>query len=51
MGRHYGEPDDPMSWLCSVAVTKVDRTLTEVQRAGVVKLRKFDGYTNAEALI
>ena len=47
LGRQYGELDGEVSWYYTMAFAKVNRTLTEEQRAALVKLRNLDGYTSA----
>ncbi len=47
LGRRYGELDGEVSWYYTMAFAKVNRTLTEEQRAALVKLRNLDGYTSA----
>jgi Spy/CpxP family protein refolding chaperone len=51
LGRHYGELDGEMSWLYVTAFAKVKRTLTDSQRAALMKIRNLDGYKSAEAYI
>ena len=51
LGRRYGELDGEMSWMYATAFAKANRTLTEMQRAGLKKLRNLDGYTNAPAYL
>ncbi len=51
LGRHYGELDGEMSWLYATAFAKVNRTLSDMQRAALIKLRNLDGYKSAEAYI
>jgi Spy/CpxP family protein refolding chaperone len=51
LGRRYGELDGEMSWLYATAFAKVSRTLTESQRASLMKLRDLDGYKSAEAYL
>ena len=51
LGRHYGELDGEMSWLYTKAFAKANRTLTDAQRAALMKLRNLDGYKSAEAYI
>ena len=51
LGRHYGELDGDMSWLYTMAFAKVNRTLTDSQRAALMKLRNLDGYQSAAAYI
>ncbi|MCU0782561.1 MAG: Spy/CpxP family protein refolding chaperone [Verrucomicrobia bacterium] len=51
LGRHYGELDGEMSWLYATAFAKVNRTLTDSQRAALMKLRNLDSYKSAEAYI
>jgi hypothetical protein len=47
LGRRYGELDGEVSWHYATAFAKVNRTLTDAQRAALVKLRNLDGYTSA----
>ena len=47
LGRRYGELDGEMSWLYTMAFAKVNRTLTDKQRAELVKLRNLPGYKSA----
>lgn len=47
LGRHYGELDGEMSWLYTMAFANVNRTLTDSQRAELVKLRNLEGYDSA----
>ena len=47
LGRQYGELDGEVSWYYTMAFAKVNRTLTEEQRAALVKLRNLNGYTSA----
>ena len=47
LGRQYGELDGEVSWYYTMAFAKINRTLTEDQRASLVKLRNLDGYTSA----
>jgi Spy/CpxP family protein refolding chaperone len=51
LGRRYGELDGEMSWLYAIAFAKVNRTLTEAQRASLMKLRDLEGYPSAAAYI
>ncbi len=51
LGRRYGELDGEMSWLYATAFAKVNHTLTEAQRASLMKLRNLEGYQSAEAYI
>ncbi|MEY4386975.1 MAG: hypothetical protein RLY20_2258 [Verrucomicrobiota bacterium] len=51
LGRHYGELDGEMSWLYTMAFAKVNRTLTDTQRAALMKIRNLDGYKSAEAYL
>jgi Spy/CpxP family protein refolding chaperone len=51
LGRHYGELDGEMSWLYATAFARVNHTLTDTQRAALMKLRNLDGYKSAEAYI
>jgi len=47
LGRRYGELDGEMSWLYTTAFARVNRTLTDKQRAELVKLRNLPGYKSA----
>jgi hypothetical protein len=49
--HHCGELDGEMSWLYTMAFAKVNRTLTDSQRAALMKIRNLDGYKSAEAYI
>lgn len=51
LGRRYGELDGEMSWYYATAFAKVNQTLTDKQRAALIKLRNLDGYTSAPAYI
>ncbi len=51
LGRHYGELDGEMSWLYTMAFANVNRTLTDSQRAALVKIRNLDDYKSAEAYL
>ncbi|MDH7502927.1 MAG: Spy/CpxP family protein refolding chaperone [Verrucomicrobiota bacterium] len=51
LGRRYGELDGEMSWYYATAFAKVNQTLTDEQRAALMKLRNLDGYTSAPAYI
>jgi len=51
LGRRYGELDGELSWLYATAFAKVNRTLTDSQRASLMKLRNLEGYKSAEAYI
>jgi Spy/CpxP family protein refolding chaperone len=51
LGRRYGELDGEMSWLYATAFAKVNHTLTDAQRASLMKLRNLDGYKSAEAYL
>jgi Spy/CpxP family protein refolding chaperone len=51
LGRHYGELDGEMSWLYTMAFAKVNRALTDAQRAALMKIRNLDGYKSAEAYL
>lgn len=51
LGRHYGELDGEMSWLYTIAFAKVNSTLTDAQRAALMKIRNLDGYKSAEAYL
>ncbi len=47
LGRRYGELDGEMSWLYTMAFGEVNRTLTDEQRAELLKLRNLTGYESA----
>lgn len=47
LGRRYGELDGEMSWLYTMAFAEVNRTLSDSQRAELVKLRNLEGYESA----
>ena len=47
LGRRYGELDGEMSWYYATAFAKVNRTLTDRQRAELIKLRNLKGYESA----
>ncbi len=47
LGRQYGALDGEVSWYYTIAFAKVNNTLTEEQRAALIKLRNLDGYTSA----
>lgn len=47
LGRRYGELDGEMSWIYTTAFARVNRTLTNKQRAELVKLRNLPGYESA----
>jgi len=51
LGRRYGELDGELSWRCAVAFAAANRTLTDAQRAALMKLRNLDGYQSAPAYI
>ncbi len=51
LGRRYGELDGEMSWYYATAFAKVNRTLSDKQRAELMKLRDLEGYTSAPAYI
>ena len=51
LGRRYGELDGEVSWMYATAFAKVNRTLTDKQRAEFVKLRNLPGYQSAPAVI
>ena len=51
LGRRYGELDGEMSWIYTIAVAKVNKTLTAYQKAALVKLRNLDGYVSAPAYL
>jgi Spy/CpxP family protein refolding chaperone len=47
LGKKYGELDGEMSWYYTTAFAAVNKTLTDEQRAALMKLRNLDGYTSA----
>jgi len=51
LGKRYGELDGEVSYLYAAAFAKVNKTLTEKQRAELVKLRNLDGYKSAPAYL
>jgi Spy/CpxP family protein refolding chaperone len=51
LGRRYGELDGEVSWMYATAFAKVNRTLTDNQRAEFVKLRNLPGYQSAPAYV
>ena len=51
LGRRYGELDGEMSWMYTEAFSKANRTLTDAQRAALMKLRNLEGYTSAPAYL
>ena len=51
LGKRYGELDGEVSWLYASAFTKISRTLTDKQRAELVKLRDLPGYKSAPAYV
>lgn len=51
LGRRYGELDGWMSWLYATAFSRINRTLSDSQRAAAMKLRDLDGYTSEAAYI
>jgi len=51
LGRRYGELDGEVSWMYATAFARVGRTLSEQQRAALVKLRNLPGYESAPAYI
>ena len=51
LGRRYGELDGEMSWLYTMAFAKVNRTLTDSQRAALMNIRNLHGYKSAEAYL
>ena len=51
LGRRYGELDGEMSHAYATAFARVNRTLTETQRAELMKLRDLEGYTSAPAYV
>ena len=51
LGRRYGELDGEMSYCYATAFAKVNKTLTEKQRADLVKLRNLEGYKSPPAFI
>jgi len=51
LGRRYGELDGELSWMYATAFARVGRTLSDQQRAALVKLRNLPGYESAPAYI
>jgi hypothetical protein len=51
LGHRYGELDGEMSWLYAMAFARVNRTLSDGQRAELVKLRNLPGYQSASHYI
>jgi Spy/CpxP family protein refolding chaperone len=51
LGRRYGELDGEMSFYYATAFAKAAKTVTQEQKAALVKLRNLDGYTSAPAYI
>ena len=51
LGKRYGGLDGEMSYHYAAAFAKVNKTLTEEQRAKLVKLRNLDGYKSAPAYL
>jgi len=51
LGRRYGELDGELSFYYATAFARVNKSLTEKQRAAFVKLRNLDGYKSAPAYI
>jgi len=51
LGRRYGELDGEVSWMYAMAFARVNRTLTNEQRAAMKKLRNLDGYQSAHAYL
>jgi Spy/CpxP family protein refolding chaperone len=47
LGRRYGQLDGEMSWYYTTAFAKVNQTLTQEQRAALMKLRNLEGYKSA----
>ena len=47
LGHRYGELDGEISWNYAVAFVKVNVSLTDDQRAALMKLRNLDGYESA----
>jgi len=51
LGKRYGELDGEVSWLYATAFAKINRTLTDPQRAELMKLRNLPSYQSAPAYI
>lgn len=51
LGRRYGKLDGGVSYLYATAFAEINHTLTDEQRASLMKLRNLDGYTSAPAYI
>jgi Spy/CpxP family protein refolding chaperone len=51
LGRRYGELDGELSYYYATAFARVNKTLTQQQRADLMKLRNLDGYTSAPAYV
>ena len=51
LGRRYGELDGEVSWMYATAFAKVNRSLTDEQRASMKKLRNLEGYQSAPAYL
>lgn len=47
LGYRYGELDGAISWNYATAFAKVNHSLTDDQRADLMKLRNLDGYESA----
>jgi hypothetical protein len=47
LGRRYGELDGEMSFLYASAFAEINQTITDEQRAAMMKLRNLPGYTPA----
>jgi hypothetical protein len=51
LGRRYGELDGEMSFYYATAFAKVNKSLTDKQRADLTKLRNLAGYRSAPAYL
>ncbi|HEX2951804.1 MAG TPA: hypothetical protein VHV83_19895, partial [Armatimonadota bacterium] len=50
LGRRYGELDGEMSWYYTIAFARVNKPLTDDQKAVLVKLRNLDGYQSLQLI-
>jgi Spy/CpxP family protein refolding chaperone len=51
LGRRYGELDGEMSWYYTMALARVNQTLTPQQRDALQRLRNLEGYESAPCYI
>lgn len=51
LGTRYGELDGEMSYYYATAFARVKKTLSEQQKAALMKLRNLEGYTSAPAYL